>query len=166
MKLLINIILFKICWITCVYCAGQGKPFIGPAVVTLSVLFQFLYFKFNTSWLLFLLFVGTLGSLYDSLACSWNIISFPNDPVFYPLWMSALWVNFASLLHFTLSWMQKKYFISIVFGFFGGPISYFTGKKLGAITLLEPTFLSLIVIACMWAIIMPILLKTSEKVRL
>jgi hypothetical protein len=73
-----------------------------------------------------------------------------------------MWVNFALILNVSLRWLRGRYLLGAVLGFFGGPLAYFAGARLGAIRIPEPLALKLLVLALAWALAVPLLLRISR----
>jgi len=166
MKLIANIVLFQFCWFASVAGAVSGKFLLGPALVIVSSALQNLK---NPQWKkegVFLLLVTIAGSAFDLLGVKVGAFSFNAiDTAWgYPLWMSALWLNFATLFSLSLAWMQRRYLLGAVFGFVGGPLSYYAGQTFGAIQLGEDLVYSLLVIGAMWAIATPAILLLHSKI--
>src|SRR5690606_8376185 len=113
-----------------------------------------------------ILAVALLGSAIDSVVMFLGAFSFPYGSSFfaislwpYPIWMSALWLAFATTLNHSLSWLSGRYLLAAIFGAVGGPLCYYAGEKLGAITLHKPLGYSLGLLAIAWAIAMISVLK-------
>ena len=70
--------------------------------------------------------LGYLGILLfrDSLIASWLC----------PPWLIALWLIFATTFQSSLSWLAGRYWIAAVSGGIFGPVSYYAGQALGALT--------------------------------
>ena len=70
--------------------------------------------------------LGYLGILIfrDSLIASWLC----------PPWLIALWMIFATTFQSSLSWRAGRYWIAAVSGGIFGPVSYYAGQALGALT--------------------------------
>jgi hypothetical protein len=79
-----------------------------------------------------------------------------------PLWMAALWANFAGTLHLCLDWLRGRYWLASVLGACGGPLAYYGGQRLGAMQLGSNASISLLVIAVEWALVTPALVYLSE----
>lgn len=75
-----------------------------------------------------------------------------------------LWLGFASTLNVSLRWMHGRYWIGVLFGAVGGPLSYLAAEKLGAISMLQPQGL-LITLAAGWAVMMPAMLWIAPKLN-
>jgi len=55
-------------------------------------------------------------------------------------------VNLATTLNVSMAWLRGRYALAAIFGAFGGPLAYYSGAKLGAMTRL-PDSTGLIVLA-------------------
>ena len=53
--------------------------------------------------------------------------------------MVMLWVNFAMTLNVSLGRLRGKYLLAGILGAFGGPMAYYGGAELGAMTALPNT---------------------------
>jgi hypothetical protein len=86
-----------------------------------------------------------------------------HPPWLSPPWMAALWPNFVTTLHTSLGWLAGRYRLAALLGAVGGPLSYYAGARLGALTFpSDPTF-SLIVLAAVWSVAMLVLLKFAKQ---
>ena len=52
-----------------------------------------------------------------------------------PLWVG-LWMQFATIMPFSLRWLSRRYWLSSVLGLVGGPLAYYAGQKAGAVDFL------------------------------
>ena len=166
MKILLNVILFQLGWFACILGAAKGFIYLGPLVVVLGAAAQSIWDKDSKEILVFILATTILGSFYDSLGVVFGLFSFSPEMQSawnYPLWMSALWLNFAMLFGRSLSWMNGKYLTAAILGLLGGPASYYAGESFGAIVISEPATMSLIGIGVMWAVVTPTILWFFEK---
>jgi hypothetical protein len=75
--------------------------------------------------------------------------------------MVMLWVNLAATMNDSMGWLRGRYALAAVFGAVGGPMAYYGGAKLGAMTAL-PQFTSLITIGAAWAVAMPLLYRIAK----
>ena len=74
-----------------------------------------------------LLAAASLGLLLDSLQLNLGLFRYPSGtPVtgLAPPWIVALWLQFATLLHFGLRWLAGRYLLAAALGFVGGPLSF------------------------------------------
>ncbi len=79
-----------------------------------------------------------------------------------PLWMPALWANFASILNYSLSWLRGRWAAAAMLGAIAGPLSYLAGSRLGALTMPSETYGAALV-ALEWAIATPALLWLAGR---
>jgi hypothetical protein len=78
--------------------------------------------------------------------------------------MVMLWVNLGTTLNVSMAWLRGRYALGAVFGAIGGPLAYYSGATLGAMTRLpDPT--GLISIGVTWAIAFPLLLSVNERLQ-
>lgn len=165
MKRFLNAALFQIIWFVCL---------LGGSLWALlaTVLYLFLHDRYfmNTrrEWRLLGVFVG-LGFIVDGALFRLGVF-FNNDSVgsiaVPPIWLLCLWVCTASLFAHSLAFLRTRYLLSSVLGLIGPTMSYFAGAKLAGITLADPLWLSLCVVAGIWSIVLPLGFWLSEKWRL
>ena len=162
---LLNFVCFQVAWFACALGAARGWPLLGPLVVGVLLLLQLPLVPAPGKQARFVLAATLLGWLIDSgLACA-DVFTFPIGSGllgFCPLWMAALWANFAGTLHLCLDWLRGRYWLASVLGACGGPMAYYGGQRLGAMQLGGYTALSLLVIAVEWALVTPALVGLSE----
>jgi len=82
-----------------------------------------------------------------------------------PLWILALWLAFGTLPNGSLHWLKGKTLLQIGLGAALGPLSYVAGVRLGAATLGEPEWLSIIVIGIGWGLAMPIMFRLAKRLE-
>lgn len=161
MKLtLTNVVLFHIGWFASVLGAANGLPWIGVAVVSGLLLAHLAIMRFRRGEALLLGGALLIGWSFDSAIVLMGGLAFPASAQLggpTTLWMAFMWPNFATTLHTSLRWLQGRWALATIFGLIGGPASYFTGMKLGAVALPEPLWMSLLMIAIEWAIASPLL---------
>jgi len=75
-----------------------------------------------------------------------------------------LWVNLVATFEYSLSWLQPHKWWGAILGSIGGPLSFYSGYKLGAIQLGEPIVTSLLMISLAWFCSMPILQSIFQGV--
>jgi hypothetical protein len=77
--------------------------------------------------------------------------------------MVALWFAFATTMHTSLGWLAGRYRLAALLGVVGGPLSYYSGARLGALSFPEELVTSLLIIGLVWAAAMPTLLWVSKR---
>lgn len=161
----INFIIFQISWLVTVYAASVAYPWVGPLFTLVWVGLHIGLFKPKPRCELGLLvFCAAFGYVCDSLLVVAGMIAFPPAAQLgwpSPLWMVALWVNLGMTLNYSLVWLSAYPKLSMVFGFAGGMLAYFGGSKLTALNLIHGAS-SLLMIAVVWALAMPVLFRVSR----
>ena len=159
MRLALNFILFQLGWFTCVLGAANNVAWLGPIVVLAVVIIHLVLSLRPATELKLVLSAMALGLITDSLLLSSGWLSYPNGLLFgsfAPYWIVAMWALFATTLNVSMRWMKDRYVLAMVMGAIGGPLSYYGGQKLGAMTFFEPVQV-LAALAVAWAIAMPVL---------
>lgn len=159
MRKIINFIAFQSAWFAAVLGSANGMPWLGVVVVPLAL---GLHLALSTDWrpeLLLAFCAAVMGFATDTLliaAGAFSPISYLFPAPYSSLWMVMLWVNLSATMNVSMAWLRGRYALGAVFGAIGGPMAYYSGAKLGAMTQLpEPGGLLWIGIA--WAIALPLL---------
>ncbi|MFW2533334.1 MULTISPECIES: DUF2878 domain-containing protein [unclassified Legionella] len=110
------------------------------------------HFKTPARWLLFLL-IASLGLINDTLLMHVNILYFFDDSLLIiPPWLLVLWLCFGGWF-LKADWINNNYFLMALLGALGGPLSYFAGFKLGAISFPQPLLLTMIILSVDWLLL-------------
>lgn len=163
----INIIAFQIGWFSAVLGAAHGKPWLGVAVI-LAVLGLHLFL--SSDWrpeLLLALCAAVMGFAFDSALIAAN--AFTPVPYLFPvpfssLWMVLLWVNLAATLNVSMAWLRDRSLQAALFGAAGGPLAYYSGAKLGAMSRI-PDPAQLLEIGVAWAVALPLLSGAARLIN-
>lgn len=162
----INIIAFQITWFACVLGAVHGWPLVGIAAAIASVTLHLFLSENRPFELKLILLAMALGLLLEGALLFLGFTSFVGTqsadalPI-PPAWLLAMWATFATLLNVSLSWLQPRLLLAVVFGFVGGPLAYLGGERLGGMTILEPRLLALVAIGVVWSIATAALVKAA-----
>jgi len=150
-----NLIAVYACWFACVLGAAGGQPLLGPIVVACHLVLHVTLAPARRSELQLLALAGLGGYLADSALVWAGLLRFPASARWgspSPVWMVALWLNFATTLHLTLSWLQGRLLAAALLGACAGPVSYYAGARLGAVELPALPGLALLTIGVEWLI--------------
>jgi len=156
---------FQVGWFACALGATLGWPLMGPLVVGVLLILQLPLVPAPGKQTRFVSVAILAGWLIDSGLARAGVLSFPAGGMLFglcPLWMAALWANFAGTLHLCLDWLRGRYWLASVLGACGGPLAYYGGQRLGAMQLGSNAAISLVVIAVEWALVTPALVYLSE----
>jgi hypothetical protein len=164
-KNMLNMIGFQTSWWACVLGAKNGHPYLGPVFMFIFLLFHFSILKNKNKELIFIILVGLIGTIADTILFQTNLIEYQGvyiDKV-APLWITAMWMGFAATINHSLVWLNNKWIISFVIGAIFGPLSYFTGIKFEALYF-EISLLTMSVLALLWGVVVPSLYYLNGKV--
>lgn len=153
MKLVINFILFQGLWFLAIL--GQNRF----EWVIFGVVFAHIALQKNWRQEAFIILSTVLvGTLVDSLLTVGGIFVFTPSPDFLPipLWLIGLWSAFAATLLNSLNWVFSRPLLSSLLAGVSGPLSYFAGERLGAVTLPQDIVITTIILAFTWAALMQI----------
>ena len=161
---LLNLALYQAGWFACVLGGASGRGWAGAAIALLLVAMHLAWVRDRLREAQLLLAAAALGLALDSLQLGLGVFSYPSGTPLAgvaPPWIVVLWLQFATLLHFALRWLSRRYRLAAVLGFVGGPLSFWGGERLGAIELASP--LAYLALATVWALAMPALVWLGDR---
>jgi len=165
---LLNFAMYQAGWFACVFGAADGHPWLGAgAAAMLVVVHGMLARERRAEWTL-ILCAGALGTAVDSLLMHLQVFRYDSGQWLAwlcPAWMSVLWMQFATLLRYSLRWLAGRYALGALLGAAGGPLAYASGIRLGAAEFGRPLVPSLLTLAGVWVVVTPTLLWLEERVR-
>jgi hypothetical protein len=167
-RFLFNVIAFYVGWFCSVLGAAHGYPLAGPLAV---VLILAVHLKLNPPWQGELALCGislAAGFCVDSVLVWTGVLSLRQD--FLPagltsVWMMMMWVNFVMTLNVSLKKVHGHPWIAAWLGALGGPAAYYTGERLGAITIPDPRGVHLLIIGAAWAVATPLLFRWARRLE-
>ena len=92
-----------------------------------------------------ILAVGLVGTVIDTYRGG-----YPGVDWLRPLWITAMWCNFAITLNLGLKWLQGRYLLAAVLSAVAGPANYLAGARMGAIQLNAGLPVSIVVLVVVW----------------
>lgn len=164
---LANLVLFQVGWWTVVLSAAHGQPGLGIGVVTLVLAWQLAVMPAPLAQAALVGLTGVVGLVLDSLLLASGWVDFAGGALagqLAPLWMVALWANFAPTLSVTLRPLQRRPLLAAGLGLIGGPAAYWGGAELGAMTFSNAPA-ALAALAVGWAVLMPLLLALARALE-
>ncbi len=162
--LVINLALYQVGWFACVLGAATGLAWQGAAVGLALAAVHLLLVPDRRRELSLMLAAAAIGLAVDSLQLRLGVFRYPSGAWLLglaPAWILVLWLQFATLFHFALSWLGGRYRLAAVLGFLGGPLSFASGARLGAIEFTSPW--SYLALGCVWAIVLPLLVALADR---
>lgn len=158
-----DVVLFTVAnyfiWFTCILSAASGRIWLGlilALIVTLTQLIWSHRAKIEIHYPLACL-VLLSGITIDSILSLSSIIVYHANPwQLAPPWIIGIWLNFSLIYASCLLPLLTKKGLIATLAFIGFPLAYLAGAKLQAATL-NYGYLSLLVVAITWAIVLPLL---------
>ncbi len=155
---LLNYALYQTGWLFMVLTTASGRPWLGAGAGLFLVLVHVVLSRERKPEIVTILLVGVLGTLVDTIQAFFGVFVFESGYWTYwviPFWITVMWLQFATLLHYLLSWLSGRYLLSIALGAAGGPAFYLAGEFLGAVIFPYGTSYSVKVLAAVWAVVLP-----------
>jgi hypothetical protein len=165
---LVNMTLYLAGWFAMVLGSAGGRPWTG-AVVGLGLLTVHIAMaRERGPEIVTILAIGILGTVTDSAQAFAGIFVFESGYWSYwviPFWITVMWMQLATLFHFTLRWLSRRYLLSAAFGAVGGPVALFIGERLGGVIFPMGTRHSLLTLSVVWAVILPLCVLVAGRFR-
>lgn len=161
-------IIFYVGWIVCLREATLEHSYYGLLLVV-SFLVYFLYYstcrKADALLLVLVLLMGPLSDiLYAQLGLLYYHSMHSLSGWFPPLWVFILWSLFAANIHL-FSWLKDRWWLAVLLGALGGPISYLSVVRLGGASILKSLPLTYATIGGAWAILLPLFIWLNEYLQ-
>lgn len=153
-----NYLLYQLGWIACVFGAARAMPWwgaLGGAVLLLTHV-ALARRRHDEFWLA--ASVGGIGLVVDTLQIQLGTLAF-GDGVLVglpPAWLLVTWMQFATTFRFSMRWLQRDLWGPLFFGAIGGPLAFVLAEGLGVVTLHPERWKSVVSIAVLWAIAIPL----------
>jgi hypothetical protein len=155
---IINFTLYQTGWFAMVLGAARGYPWQGSVAGLLLMATHFYLSREPLVEIKTAVTIGILGTLVDTAQAYGGVFVFKSGYWTYwvvPFWMTVMWMQFATLFHFLLSWLKGRYILSAVLGAIGGPAAFLAGERLGGVIFPMGTLRSLGVLAVVWSAVTP-----------
>ncbi|MBT1064989.1 DUF2878 family protein [Bowmanella sp. Y26] len=147
-----NLLWFQVCWFTAVL--GQND---WVWLIMLLLIAHLLSQSPKMGDWPVLVSCAAIGISTDILLTKLAFFAFSPSPVLaIPVWLMGLWLAFAGTLSYGLRWLQPHTFLASVLGAVFGPLSYYAGMQLGAVQFEHRLFFTMLVLALVWALLMPL----------
>ncbi|WP_442508541.1 DUF2878 domain-containing protein [Novipirellula sp. SH528] len=164
----VNFLLYQTGWFAIVVSAAHSKPWWGITIAMSLVAVHMLLTSERTNQAKMLLIATGVGLVVDSTLLGLEVYHFPNESaigMLPPLWMSALWIQFATTFRYCLKWLSGRYVLSALLAFVGAPLAFAGGENIGAVSFYSPRLSNLLVLGSLWAIAIPLLIYISDRIQ-
>ena len=158
--ILINAVLFQICWFTAVLAGGFW------AILPVSLMLAQHLMAMRPASLLILCLLAGFGIFIDSIYLSLHVYDFAESPVIpllnLPVWLACLWLAFCLSLPVSLAWLVRKpYFFVLACAVFG-PLSYLAGRHWQVVNFADHEVVLLALEWSVFSIVAIVLLKARS----
>jgi len=161
---LINYSLFQAGWFICILGTAAGHPWPATVAGVLLVVVHLALVRDRSREVVLLLGSLLLGLLVDAIHIGTGVLVFTSGSLHAalpPPWILILWLQFAMTLHYSLAWLNGRFFLGSVLGAVSGALAYWAGVRFGAAAFGAELTRSLVQIGLSWSIVLFILLKLS-----
>ena len=158
MRALASFVWLQVGWFACVLGPLRGVPWLGPAVVLVGLALHVARQEGRRRELVVLAGAAAVGFAVDTALLRTGAIAIGGASV-SPLWLVALWPNFAATTgrDGSLQALARRPVLAALVGAVGGPAAYAGGARLGAIALGASTAAALAAVAVAWTLFVPAL---------
>lgn len=164
MHLFVNLLIFKVSWLIVIWSAANAMPLSGLLAVSLAVLIHLITCRSPANEVLLLLAIGFVGFLWETLLLTLGLVEYSSG-MFHsqlaPYWMVALWILFATTLNVSFARLQNNLALAAAFGAVAGPVSFFAGSRIGAVTIVSESF-GFAILSLGWALFLPLVLWIAK----
>lgn len=164
--LLINALLSQVAWFGAVIGAARGLPWIGVAAVAAVGAWHLARAEAPVREVVLLALAVAGGAVFETLMVKTGLLEFEGGGALLagtaPVWMVALWANFATTLNVSLRVLRSRLLAASLLGAIGAPLAYYGGQELGAVNMPAPGP-ALATIAAGWAILTPLLFLAARR---
>ena len=163
---IVNLGLYQLGWFSCLFGAAWGYPTSGALVALVLMAVHLSLANSRKTELTLMVSACLLGIVVDTSHQAFGVLTFKADPawpLWLPLWIVIIWAQFATLFHYGLYWLSGRYLLSALFGFIGGPFAYWGGVRLGAAQFNADPIFSIVSLALVWALVLPMLVWMSGR---
>ena len=165
MKLLINIVIYQICWLACIIGGANGMPLLGVGVVALAVAYHLYSADSAYPEVVLLAIAALVGAVWDSLLVTAGWLLYPSGTLLAgtaPYWIVAMWVAFATTFNVSLRWFKNHLVLAALLGAIGGPLAFLAGERLGGVVFSSYP-VPLAALALGWGVLMPLMLVLAQR---
>lgn len=162
----VNLGIFYITWFICVV---WRMPW-AVAAAAVAIAFHLVWVRPGVGEWRVLIACSAVGIVVDSLLTLTGVFNFQTvvggdvfGETLAPLWLMALWLVFATTLNVSMKPLSNKLMLAGPLGAIMGPLSYWLGLKLNAVSFPLGVPITLSLLALIWAILLPVLLGIANR---
>lgn len=160
-----NAVLFQLGWFSAVLGAAGDLPWLGVLAAAAIAAVHLARAARPLPELALLALAVVAGASFDTLIVQAGWLRFDSGMLVAgtaPVWMVALWANFATTLNVSMRVLRSRLLVAALFGAIGAPAAYYAGGKLGAVEFVA-TGPALGAIAAGWFFLCPLLFSAARR---
>jgi len=168
MNVISNLIFFKVVWALSLFGVVIGYAWLGLLGLTFFSAWHAATASSAKADFLVAAIAVIVGLILDTLYIKSGLIAFNGELIWSeaaPLWILALWANFALTLNGCLRWLRERRLAAAALAFICGPVSYYGGIALGTATITGEHYLLFGAIGIAWSVAVPALLWLSLRIE-
>ncbi|MFT7300318.1 MAG: hypothetical protein ACI89Z_000772 [Porticoccus sp.] len=158
-RFVLNLSLFQAGWFAFVVGGDRIALWLLPLLL---IFHHYWVLQLTREWS-FVVGFSVLGVSIDSLLSVTGLLFFEEQYFFIPFWLFALWLMMATTFHHCLSWLVDRYYLAAALGAFFSTLAYWAGANLSRVTFHAEPWRSLLAIAVVWALLLPLGLHCSQR---
>jgi hypothetical protein len=152
---LVNYALYQLGWGACVLGGAWHRPWTGVLIATILIGVHVALSLERSLEIRLVILATAVGAVVETIQIGTGTYRFTSGTMIDalpPLWLLAMWAQFATTFRFSLRRVIARPVSAALFGAVGGPLASLAGERLGAITLLPPVPYGLLRLSVSWAI--------------
>lgn len=166
MRIALNVVAFYAAWFGAVLSAARGEGAIAAAILITTIILHLVLVQRKSPELTLMGISAGVGLLVETLLMQLGFSTYSAPgPIggLPPLWLVLMWAAFATLFNVSLAWLKHRLGWAALLAAVGGSASYYAGARLDGMMLGDPLWVSLAVIAALWALAFPLLLVVARR---
>lgn len=162
----VNFALYYAGWFACVLGPAWGYPWTGTAIALVLIGCHLGLVHRRRDELVLMGTAALFGTVVDTLQIAAGLLRFPTGTLLGflpPPWLIVLWAQFAATFHYSMQWLKGRPWTAALFGALGGPLAFIAGQRVGVVAFHPAAWRSLLSLAVVWSIAMPLLLAVAAR---
>jgi hypothetical protein len=162
----INFALYYAGWFACILGPAWGWPWTGTAIAAALIGGHLALARRRRDEIELMLWAALIGTTADTLQIALGTLVFPIGAIVSwlpPPWLIVLWMQFAGTAHYSMRWLKRRPWTTALLGAIGGPLAFDAGRRLGVVEFHPAVWPSVVTLAIVWAIAMPLLLRIAAR---
>ena len=165
--LLVNYAFYQIGWFACVLGGASHRPWTGCLIALILIGVHLVLSVERSLEARLVVLAAATGAVVEMMQIAAGTYRFTSGTVMDtlpPPWLLAMWAQLATTFRYSLRPVIMRPARAALFRAVGGPLAFFAGERLGAVTLLPPLTHGLLRLSLSWAIALVIFSAVVRRV--